>query len=111
MLGRDWEPAKATIVEKHAMLLGSGDNHTRFKFVVDVEIPGKPPFRTKMKSPSWMPDKFFAPFPGQVVPVLADAKREKAKWDRSPEANAAALQDYMSRPRAVESWQPPTKDP
>jgi hypothetical protein len=107
MLGRSWEPGKATVVEKKAMLLGSGDNHTRFKFVLEVEVPDKAPFRTTLKSPSWMPDKFFAPFPGQIVPVLADADRQKAKWDRSPEANAAAFKDYLSRPRAITSWKPP----
>jgi hypothetical protein len=104
---RSWEPGKATVVERKAMLLGSGDNHTRFKFVLDVEVPNKPAFRTTLKSPSWMPDKFFTPWPGQVVPVLADAERQKAKWDRSPEANAAAFKDYLSRPRAIGSWTPP----
>jgi hypothetical protein len=110
MLGRNWESAKGTIVERKASVLGSGDGHTRFKFVVDVEIPGKPGFRTKMKSPSWMPDKFFAPSPGQVVPLLADAEHEKAKWDRSPEATTATFQDYLSRPRAIDSWRPPGGD-
>jgi hypothetical protein len=68
MPGRSWEPGKATIVERHAMLLGSGDNHTRFKFVLDVEVPGRPPFRATLKSPYWLPDKFMAPFPGQPAP-------------------------------------------
>lgn len=52
MLGRDWEPGKATIVERKKMILGTdhGSGSTpRYKFVVDVEVAGKPPFRTLMK--------------------------------------------------------------
>lgn len=100
MRGRSWEPGEATIVERDRLHVSvrlfshSADNLddiTRFKFVLDVEVPGKTPFRTTLKSPTWRPEKFMAPAPGQVVPVMADVKRQKAKWDRGPEPNAAVL--------------------
>jgi hypothetical protein len=100
MRSRSWEPAKATIVERHKLLFSSqtdGFQKSRFKFVLEVEVPGKPPFRTTLKSPSWLPDKFINPAPGQIVPVKADAERQKAKWDRSPEANLAVLQDRIAQ--------------
>jgi putative oligomerization/nucleic acid binding protein len=111
MLGRNWEPAKATIIEKKKMILGTdhgSGNPPRYKFVVDVEVPGKPPFRTTMKSPlvttdqsSLWGNKFIPPAPGQVVSVRADSERRKAKWDRSKEANAAALQGLIAQRQAV----------
>lgn len=104
MFSRSWEPAKATIVERHKLLFSSGPDSfqkTRFKFVLDVEVPGKPPFRTILKSPSWLPDKFVTPAAGQVVPVKADAERQKAKWDRSRDANLAVLQDNIARRQAA----------
>src|SRR2546423_10207503 len=111
MLGRSWEPGKATIVEKKKMILGTdhgSGNPPRYKFVVDVEVPGKPPFRTTMKSPlvttdqsSLRGNKFIPPAPGQVVPVKVDAARQKAKWDRSKEANAATLQGLLAQHQAA----------
>jgi hypothetical protein len=79
MLGRNWEPARATIVEAK-QTMGGMQETPRFKFVVDVEIPGKASFRTKMKSPLFA-THFFPPKRGQVVPVLADAEGKKAKFD------------------------------
>jgi hypothetical protein len=121
MRGRSWEPGEAIIVEKHIMHVsgrlltvsaGNLDDLTRFKFVLDVEVPGKTPFRTTLKSPSWRPEKFMAPSPGQVVWVKADVERQKAKWDRSPEANAAGLQDNLARRQAATPEpSPPTGPP
>jgi hypothetical protein len=108
MLGRNWVPAKGTIVERKKLILGTdhgSGNTPRYKFVVDVEVPGKPPFRTTLKSPVMTTDqsslwgnKFIPPRPGQVVPVQADPESGKAKWDRSKmkEANAAVLQDLLA---------------
>ena len=110
MLSRSWEPAKARIVERHKLLFSSETNgfqKSRFKFVLEVEVPGKPPFRTTLKSPSFLPDKFINPAPGQIVPVKADAERQKAKWDRSREANLAVLQDIIAqRGTAAEESRP-----
>jgi hypothetical protein len=113
VLGRDWEPAKATIGERKKLILGTdhgSGNPPRYKFVVDVEVPGKPPFRTTMKSPLMTTDqsslrgnKFIPPHPGQVIPVKADPESGKAKWDRSKEANAAVLQDMLARRQAATS--------
>ena len=110
MLDRDWEAGKATIVERKKMILGTdhgSGNPPRYKFIVVVEVAGKPPFRTTMKSPlittdqsSLWGNKFIPPHPGQVVPVKADAERKKAKWDRSKEANAAVLGDLLARRQA-----------
>jgi hypothetical protein len=76
----------ATIVEVKQTLGGRQETPT-FKFVIDVEVPGKASFRTKMRSP-FFATHFFPPRRGQVVPVLADAGRQKAKWDMSPEAKS-----------------------
>jgi hypothetical protein len=109
MLGRSWVRGEATIVEKKKMILGTdhgSGNPPRYKFVV----PGKPPFRTTMKSPLMTTDqsslwgnKFIPPQPGQVVPVKADPEGKKAKWDRSKmkEANAAVLQDLLALRQAA----------
>jgi hypothetical protein len=113
MLGRNWVPAKGTIVERKKLILGTdhgSGNTPRYKFVVDVEVPDKPPFRTTMKSPvittdqsSLWGNKFIPPHPGQVVPVQADPESRKAKWDRSKmkEANAAVLQDLLALRQAA----------
>ena len=109
VFSRSWEPAKATIVEKRKLLTTSETNgfqKARFKFVLDVEVPGKPSFRTTLKSPSLMPDKFVNPALGQIVPVKADAERQKAKWDRSPEANLAVLQDNIAKRQAAAEQAP-----
>ena len=86
MLGRNWEPAKATIIEARQTLGGMQETPS-FKFGVDVEIPGKPSFRTKMRSP-FFASHFFPPKRGQVVPVPADAERKKAKFDLQPKTTA-----------------------
>jgi hypothetical protein len=112
MLGRNWEPAKGTIVERKKMIIGTdfgSGNPARYKFVVDVEVPGKAPFRTTMKGPSsdgsssLTGTTFISPHPGQVVPVKADAERQKAKWDRRKmkEASAAVFQDLLALRQAA----------
>ena len=122
-MARSWEPGTATIVERKKMILGTdhgSGNPPRYKFVVDVEVPGKPPFRTTMKSPLMTTDqsslwgnKFVPPRPGQTVPVKADPDGKKAKWDRSKmkEANAAVIQDLLAlRQAAARQPQPPDRD-
>lgn len=83
MFGRGWEPGSATIVERHAKLRGDVGHSPQYRFVADVAVPGTSPFRAKLRSPLWLPDRFLAPQPGQVVRVKADAKRQKAKFDLS----------------------------
>jgi hypothetical protein len=121
MFNRSWESGTATIVERKKMILGTdhgSGNPPRYKFVVDVEVPGKPPFRTTMKSPLMTTDqsslwgnKFIPPHPGQVVPVKADPEGKKAKWDRGKmkEANAAVVQDLLALRQAA-SAKPQTAD-
>ena len=122
MLGRDWEPGKGTIVERKKMILGTdhgSGNPPRYKFVVDVEVPGKPVFRTTMKSPLMTTDqsslwgnKSIPPHPGQVVPVQADPEGKKANWDRSKmkQANAAVIQDLLALRQAATA-KPQPADP
>ena len=83
-----------------------------------MEVPGKPPFRTEMRSPLTLPDKFLAPRPGQVVPVKVNVKRQKAKFDRgdphiarNASNIAPMLQRYADeRQAATRESQPAVRD-
>jgi hypothetical protein len=83
MFGRSWEKGTATIIEKHVARAEQADSGTKYKYVVDIEVPGSPRFRTTMKDPASVTSRYLAPAPGQVVSVKVDTKREKAKFDTS----------------------------
>ncbi len=72
----------ATIVEKHLTQAESRDEGNRYEYVVEVEVPGKPAFRTTMSDPAAV-EGYFPPRPGQSVRVMVDVKRQTAKFDRS----------------------------
>jgi hypothetical protein len=80
--GKSWEDGTVTIVEKHVTQAEAGDAGNRHKYVVDVEVPGKPPFRTTMRDPTAVRN-YFPPRPGQTVRAMVDVKRQKAKFDKS----------------------------
>ena len=104
MFGGSWESGTATIVERHVVREGEFGHTSQYKFVADVEVPGKQPFRTGMRSPRTLPDKFLAPQVGQVVPVKVNVKRQKAKFDRGePNARnlAPVLQKYANERQAA----------
>jgi hypothetical protein len=71
----------ATIVEKRLAQAEYRDEGNRYEYVVDVEVPGKPAFRTTMRDPTAVRG-YFPPRPGQRVRVMVDVKRQKAKFDR-----------------------------
>lgn len=83
MFGGSWEPGTATIIERRKVREGEFGHTSQYRFVADVQVPGKPPFRATMRSPLMLPDRFLAPSAGQVVNVTANVKRQKAKFDRS----------------------------
>ncbi len=80
MFGRDWEPATATIVAKRYKK--SGDSSGTYEYVADVSPASGVTFRSTLKQPPFMSHvvRFNE---GDVVPVLADVSRQKAKFDRS----------------------------
>ena len=80
MFGRDWEPATAKIVAKRYKK--SGDSSGTYEYVADVSPASGSVFRTTLGQPPFMSHvvRFSE---GDVVPVLADAGRQKAKFDRS----------------------------
>ena len=88
MFGRDWEPGTATIVAKK--FKESGDRSGVWEYVADVTVGSGPVFRTTLKQPALMSHVVWLQ-EGERVPVLADVKRQKAKFDRSdPRVNGKA---------------------
>ena len=80
--GNASDDGTATIVEKRLTQAEYRDEGNRYEYVVDVEVPGQPAFRTTMRDPTAVKD-YFPPRPGQRVRVMVDVKRQKAKFDRS----------------------------
>jgi hypothetical protein len=80
--GSGTDDGMATVVEKRLTQAEYRDEGNRYEYVVDVEIPGKPSFRTTMRDPAAVRG-YFPPGPGQRVRVMVDVKRQKAKFDRS----------------------------
>jgi hypothetical protein len=78
MFGRSWEPADAKIVAKRYHE-SSGTSGT-WEFVADVTAGDNPPFRTSLKQPPLM-SRILELDEGATVPVLADVRRKKAKFD------------------------------
>jgi hypothetical protein len=81
MLGRNWEPATATIVAKkfHESSGSSGV----WEYVADISpASGDAPFRTTLKQPTLM-SHVVRLAEGEVVNVLADVEHQDAKFDRS----------------------------
>jgi hypothetical protein len=80
MFGRDWEPASAKIVAKK--FKEGGERSGVWEYVADVTPKSGSAFRTKLKQPPFMNHVVLLQ-EGAVVPVLADVKHQKAKFDRS----------------------------
>lgn len=117
MFGRSWESGTATIVESHKMREGEFGHTSQYRFLAEVQVPGKPSFRARMRSPLMLPDRFLAPRPGQVVAVKVNVKRQKAKFDRSGPGAASngrnlapMLQRYADRQAATTASQPAVRD-
>jgi hypothetical protein len=80
MLGRDWEPATAKIVAKK--FKEGGERSGVWEYVADVTPNTGSTFRAKLKQPPLM-NHVVSLQEGEVVQVLADIKRQSAKFDRS----------------------------
>jgi hypothetical protein len=80
MLGHNWEPATAKIVAKK--FKEGGERSGAYEYVADVSPATGAPFRTRLKQPPLM-SHVVRLAEGDVVAVLADVKRQDAKFDRS----------------------------
>ena len=80
MLGRSWQPATAKIVAKK--FKESTETAGVYEYVADITPEAGSPFRAKLSQPHLM-NHVVRLEEGEVVRALADAKRQKAKFDRS----------------------------
>lgn len=80
MFGRDWEPAAAKIIAKKYKQ--SDDVSGAYEYVADVSPSAGSTFRATLKQPPLM-SHVVRLNEGDIVPVLADVGRQKAKFDRS----------------------------
>jgi hypothetical protein len=80
MFGRGWEPATAKIVAKK--FKEGGERSGVWEYVADVTPASGSAFRTSLKQPP-LQNHVVRLQEGEVVPVLADAKRQRAKFDTS----------------------------
>jgi hypothetical protein len=80
MLGHNWEPATATIVAKK--FKEGGERSGVWEYVADISPASGGPFRTTLKQPPLMSHVVRLAV-GDVVTILADVKRQDAKFDRS----------------------------
>jgi hypothetical protein len=80
VFSRDWEPATAKIVAKK--FKEGGERSGVWEYVADVTPVTGDVFRTTLKQPPFMSHVVWLR-EGEVVNVLADAKAQRAKFDRS----------------------------
>jgi hypothetical protein len=76
---RDWRPATAVVIAKK--YAESSANSGIYKYVVDVTPAGGGTFRAKLKQPP-LSNRVIRLDIGAEVEVLADARRQKVKFDR-----------------------------
>ena len=87
MFGSKWEPATATIVAKK--FHESSDTTGTWEYVADVTTASGATFRARLKQPMLMSHVVRLQV-GAVVNVLADIKRQHAKFDKSdPQVSGA----------------------
>ena len=111
MFGRDWKPATATIVAKR--FKESTETSGTWEYVADVSPTSGPPFRTTLKQPPLM-SHVVRLHEGEIVPVLADVGRQKAKFDRSDPTisgkNRPSSNDAFNEALAQPPGSPPPDD-
>jgi hypothetical protein len=80
VFGRDWQPATATIIARkyHESSGTSGS----YEYAADVALASGEVFRCKLKQPPLM-SHVVRLSEGDTVKVLADAKHQEAKFDKS----------------------------
>jgi Short C-terminal domain len=108
MFGKDWEPARATIVDTHIKST-SGDGMTvNREFAADVVRESGESFRALIQSPT-IATNFWDPSVGDVVGVLVDPKSKKVKFDKSdPKLSYKAQQKAKDADFQASLGQPPT---
>ncbi len=95
MLGSNWEPATARIVAKK--FKEGGERSGAWEYVGDMTLASGEVFRTKLKQPPFMSHVVWLA-EGAVVNVLADVKRQRAKFDRAdPQVSGKGKQSDKDR--------------
>jgi hypothetical protein len=117
MFGRDWEPATAKIVAKK--FKQGGERSGVWEYVADVTPNTGATFRATLEQPSFM-NHVVSLQEGDVVHVLADIKRQSAKFDRSdPQVSGKGRRteggqyskDSFDEAMAAPPGSPPLNDP
>jgi hypothetical protein len=107
VFGHRWEPAQATIVATHVKKTTGDGMVTIREFAADVVPSTGVPFRALIQEPRIATD-FWAPSVGDVVRVLADVKRQRAKFDKAdPAISAKAREDAAAEQFRETLAQPP----
>lgn len=84
MFGKNWTPARGTIVERRGTTTGDGAV-TNYEFVVDVTTQSGETFRAKVEEPRIATD-FKDPTNGMTVDVEYDPKSRKVRFDKDDPA-------------------------
>jgi hypothetical protein len=108
VFGSQWEPATAKIVTKRYKE-SSGYTGT-YEYVVDVIPAAGAPFRAKLKQPPFM-SRVIRLDEGATIEVLADVKRQKAKFDRAKAKTIGREAPYRKRDFDDALSQPPGTPP
>lgn len=80
MFGSEWEPATAKIVAKK--FKEGGERSGVWEYVADITPSSGQVFRAKLTQPPFMSHVVWLQ-EGAVVKVLADVKKQRAKFDRN----------------------------
>ncbi|CAN5584100.1 hypothetical protein BH11ACT8_BH11ACT8_25940 [soil metagenome] len=109
MFGQQWDPAEATIVDRHTKWNGDGvATHT---FVADVRLSSGETFRATVKEPTIATD-FWPPEIRDVVAVLVRPKDRKVKFDKDDDRlSAKAYRATRESEFESSSRQPPGSPP
>ncbi len=108
MFGSEWEPATAKIVARK--FKEGGERSGVWEYVADITPASGPVFRARLTQPSFM-SHVVRLNEGAVVNVLADVRKQRAKFDRAdPVINGkAARRDKDAFDEALH--QPPGTPP
>jgi hypothetical protein len=109
MFGHNWEPATATIIAKqyHESSGTSGS----YEYVADITPASGETFRCKLKQPALM-SHVVRLAEGDTVAVLADVRRQEAKFDKSdPKVSGKEFQEVQKDAFAAALEQAPGSPP
>ena len=91
---KNWQPAQATILDTRITNKTGDPTPSIDEFAADVVPQTGESFRTIMKPPTIATD-FWAPKKGDVVNVLADVEKQKAKFDKNEPATSFKAQEKL----------------